>query len=109
MKQVIIHSYSQNKESFSDWLNSIKDKRILARIQKRIDRLELGDYGDYKSVGDGVFELRMFLVQAIACILLKMAKSLLSFCVVVIRIVSQEILPKPKLIGKTIKRINNLR
>jgi putative addiction module killer protein len=30
------------------------------RIRKRILRIENGNLGDYKSVGDGVFELRFF-------------------------------------------------
>lgn len=30
------------------------------RIRKRLLRIENGNLGDYKSVGDGVFELRFF-------------------------------------------------
>ncbi|MCY4613609.1 MAG: type II toxin-antitoxin system RelE/ParE family toxin, partial [Nitrospira sp.] len=32
---------------------------IKARVQTRIDRIELGNFGDYKGVGEGVFELRI--------------------------------------------------
>ena len=50
----------QNGRSpFKDWLRSLRDKPTQARIQSRIDRLRLGNFGDYQSVGAGVFELRV--------------------------------------------------
>ena len=47
------------KSPFKDWLRSLRDKPTQARIQSRIDRLRLGNFGDYQGVGDGVFELRI--------------------------------------------------
>ena len=46
------------KAPFSDWLNSL-DRPVKARIMTRMDRLRRGNFGDSKSVGEGVFELRM--------------------------------------------------
>jgi putative addiction module killer protein len=43
---------------FSDWLKSLRDVRAQARIQIRIDRLELGNFGDAKFF-DGIGELRV--------------------------------------------------
>lgn len=45
---------------FSDWFDSLKDKRAKARIQVRIDRVEVGNFGDVAPVGEGVSELRIF-------------------------------------------------
>jgi len=45
---------------FSKWFNSLKDRKGKARIQARIDRLELGHFGDASPVGEGVSELRIF-------------------------------------------------
>ena len=45
---------------FSDWFDSLKDKRAKARIQVRIDRVGLGNFGDVAAVGEGVSELRIF-------------------------------------------------
>ena len=44
--------------AFLDWFRSLKDERARARIQIRIDRLELGLFGDAKFF-DGIGELRI--------------------------------------------------
>lgn len=45
---------------FDKWFASFRDKRVKARIQLRIDRMEDGYFGDKKTIGSGVFELRFF-------------------------------------------------
>ena len=42
---------------FIEWLEAIYDSRTQSRIERRLDRLIRGNFGEYKSVGDGVFEL----------------------------------------------------
>jgi putative addiction module killer protein len=44
---------------FTDWIAHLRDINAVARIDVRIRRLSLGNAGDFKSVGDGVFELRV--------------------------------------------------
>jgi len=46
-------------EVFSKWLRKLRDEQARARIQIRIRRLSLGNFGDVKPVGDGVSELRI--------------------------------------------------
>jgi putative addiction module killer protein len=46
-------------ETFSKWLRGLRDLQARARIQTRIDRLQLGLTGDVKPVGEGVSELRI--------------------------------------------------
>ena len=43
---------------FIDWLTGLGDVQARARIAKRLDRIAGGNFGDAKSVGDGVSELR---------------------------------------------------
>lgn len=42
-----------------EWLNSIKDKLTQAILYKRIRQASLGNFGDHKSVGNGVLELKI--------------------------------------------------
>jgi putative addiction module killer protein len=59
-KQVLkIYQTSAGKPPFLRWLQSIKDKRTKFRITARLDRLEEGHPGDYKSLGGNVYELRL--------------------------------------------------
>ncbi|MFN0277419.1 MAG: type II toxin-antitoxin system RelE/ParE family toxin [Pyrinomonadaceae bacterium] len=46
-------------EAFSEWLRKLRDLRARARIQARIDRLELGNAGDTRPVGEGISEMRI--------------------------------------------------
>ena len=45
--------------TFRQWMTRLGDRRAQARIAARIDRLGDGVFGDVKSVGDGVSELRI--------------------------------------------------
>jgi len=44
---------------FRDWLNDLKDRSLMQAVLSRITRVRDGNFGDYKSIGDGVFELRI--------------------------------------------------
>ena len=57
----ILRNYAapNGKVPFSEWLSSLKDPSTRLRIRRRLDRLELGNVGDCKSVGAGVSELRL--------------------------------------------------
>lgn len=46
-------------ETFSDWMDGLRDKRGRAVIARRIDRVARGNIGDTKAVGDKVSELRI--------------------------------------------------
>jgi putative addiction module killer protein len=46
-------------DAFSTWLAGLRDAQARVRIQLRIDRAELGNYGDCQSVGEGVSEMRI--------------------------------------------------
>ena len=47
-------------EEFSQWLSDLKDVKTRLRLIKRLRRASLGNLGDVRSVGDGIFEMREF-------------------------------------------------
>jgi putative addiction module killer protein len=58
-KQLIVYQAENGKLPFEDWLDDL-DKVTRVRILARLDRVKQGNYGDYKSLGEGVLELRYF-------------------------------------------------
>jgi putative addiction module killer protein len=53
-----IYRTATNREPYTEWETSL-DRQIRARIDARLARIRFtGNLGDFKSVHDGVFELR---------------------------------------------------
>jgi putative addiction module killer protein len=46
-------------ELFSNWLRRLRDVQGRAVIARRIERMASGNFGDHKSLGNGVSELRI--------------------------------------------------
>lgn len=47
------------QQPFVEWLGRLVDKEARARIQARLDIVAAGSFGDARSVGEGVLELRV--------------------------------------------------
>lgn len=58
-KKIEFYTHDNKKEPFIEWFKTIKDKNTQARIIKRLVRLDYDNYGDYKDVGNNVYELRL--------------------------------------------------
>ena len=56
---VEVYQNENGREPFTQWLYSIKDARTQARIDNRLERLRVGNLGDFRSLGSGLFELRL--------------------------------------------------
>jgi len=46
-------------EVFDAWFDGLRDRIAKRRIQARIDRLAMGNPGDWKSVGSTIIEMRV--------------------------------------------------
>lgn len=60
MIEVRIYRAQDGKQPFTKWYEGLKDQSIKLRIMKRLRQVKLGNFGDNKSVGAGVFEFRFF-------------------------------------------------
>ncbi|MEP6868300.1 MAG: type II toxin-antitoxin system RelE/ParE family toxin [Novosphingobium sp.] len=49
----------QQTSVFVAWHKALRDRQARGRITARLLRLAMGNFGDAKTVGDGVHELRM--------------------------------------------------
>ncbi|MDE0427905.1 MAG: type II toxin-antitoxin system RelE/ParE family toxin [Candidatus Poribacteria bacterium] len=58
-REIETYRTQNGREPFTEWFNAVRDTRTQSRIRGRLDRLEKGNFGDYQSVGGGVFELRL--------------------------------------------------
>ena len=58
-REIEAYRTQNGRELFTEWFNAIRDTRAQSRIRSRLVSLEHGNFGDYRSVGDGVFELRI--------------------------------------------------
>ncbi len=56
-KKLLVYQTKDNKEPFSEWLYSLRDKVTSARIEARIARIPKGNFGDHKRFS-GIIELR---------------------------------------------------
>ena len=51
--------FIQKTKIFSEWLDRLRDRKAQARIVLRMAKMEMGLLGDYKSIGDGLSEIRI--------------------------------------------------
>lgn len=58
-KEIRLYIAANGKVPLQEWLDSLKDRKTRIVIKRRLDRVEEGNFGDCKFVGEGVFELRV--------------------------------------------------
>lgn len=44
---------------FVEWLGQLRDKVAIRRIEARLYRASVGNFGDWKAIGEGVCEMRV--------------------------------------------------
>jgi len=58
-KEIQLYQDANGNYPFDDWLDCLRDRTARVKIQARLARLSLGNFGDSKFIGDGVYELRI--------------------------------------------------
>ena len=57
--KVVVYRTPEGKLHFQEWMSSMRDKVVIRKVETRIARVRSGNFGDSKSVGEGVLELRI--------------------------------------------------
>lgn len=58
-QRIVIFKREDGQQPFRTWLNGIRDQRTVRKIEARVARIRLGNFGDSKPVGEGVIEYRI--------------------------------------------------
>ena len=58
MYELLHYQDEDGTDLFAKWLDGLADRRVQAFIAARLVRLENGNFGDCKPVGEGVWELK---------------------------------------------------
>ena len=58
-REILIFETADGRQPFPDWMETLVDNPVYGVILTRLDRLEDGNLGDCRPVGEGVHELRI--------------------------------------------------
>lgn len=58
-KTIVIFETDDGRCPFSEWIEDLRDRKARAVIRARLNRVQLGNVGDCKGIGEGVSELRI--------------------------------------------------
>jgi putative addiction module killer protein/probable addiction module antidote protein len=108
-KQIVLYADEDGNEPFQAWIDSLRDPKSRRRIISRLFRVQQGNYGDVKPIGDGLSELRIFFGPGYRVYFGEDAGTLLLSFAGAIRIAKAAILRTLKLIGRSIKAVRTLR
>jgi len=57
--EILHYLTASGDDPYQLWLDALKDVKARVAIQRRVDRVEHGNFGDHKFCQDGVWELRI--------------------------------------------------
>lgn len=102
-RRLIFYLTDNGWSPFKEWLDSLKDVKGRAKIRVRLDRVRLGNFGDYQGVGEGGFKSFVSTTgQVTECIMVRTMKPLSFCCVEEIKVHNPMILTSLNNIGRTI-------
>lgn len=58
-REILIYETEDGKQPFQSWLNDLRDVKGRAIIRKRLNRVRLGNLGDTRGLGNGLYEFRI--------------------------------------------------
>jgi putative addiction module killer protein len=83
--EIELYATATGKRPFEIWIKEIKEIHTRAKILTRLDRLKLGNFGDCKTLQEGVCELRIHYGPGIRFITERLGKKSSCFFAVAIK------------------------
>ena len=56
---VLHYLTATGRDLYQDWLDGLRDRRARVAVQRRVDRLAAGNFGDHEFCRGGVWEMRI--------------------------------------------------
>jgi putative addiction module killer protein len=75
-----IYCRTDGSAPYREWLAGLRDRVAVSRIRARLDRVQAGNFGDYKTVGQGIVELRFMMGPGYRIYLTRRANTLIVLC-----------------------------
>ena len=57
--RLIDYMTAEGRKPYPEWLRSLRDRQSANKVRSHVERMRLGNFGDHKSVGEGVCERRI--------------------------------------------------
>lgn len=67
-------------DTFRSWVNALKDRAAVARINARLRNVSLGNTGDTRTIREGIFELRIHYGPGYRLYCLREANAIVVLC-----------------------------
>lgn len=58
-QNVVLYEKPDGRMPFQEWFDDLYDDHLIRAVMRRINRLSAGNFGDHRSLGEGLFELRI--------------------------------------------------
>ena len=58
-RKSIIYKTAKGVELYTEYVDSLRDRQAAAKIRARATRAEMGNFGNHRTVGQGVVELKI--------------------------------------------------
>ncbi|MCG2689846.1 type II toxin-antitoxin system RelE/ParE family toxin [Candidatus Parcubacteria bacterium] len=57
--KLLTYKDKNGREPFEEWLNSLNNQKTQSIILNRLNRVSLGNFGDCRNLGQGIYKLRI--------------------------------------------------
>jgi putative addiction module killer protein len=107
-REILPYQDTNGNYPFEDWLTRLRDRNARANVQTRLERLSLGNLGDSKFVGEGVYELRIDYGGGYRIYFDRLDQGLYCCCAVAIKALRSVTFKRLSLIGGTMQSVKVL-